>query len=210
VDVLVDGNPSPVEHEPGESLGTALERLEAVLARDGRVIVAVEAAGDELTPPRRQDLAGANLADLCPVRIVTARPLEAAAEILRGLAGALPTLQAEQERAAAALQAGQRAQAMSVFRGCIEVWQQIQGSVLKVAALIRPALDEEAHEVARLTEASEALRDALAGVREALENDDPTALSDVIEADLAPLTGQWRQVLTLLADRADAAQQSGP
>jgi hypothetical protein len=205
-DILVDDTPCPVECAPADRFDTLMNRLESHLAGEGRIVTAVTVDGEPMLPEQRAALAAVVLAEMGAVRIATQRPLHLAATVVRRLAEALPNLRAQQERVVEVLEAGRRAEGMAAFRGCLEVWQVLQQSVLRVGALLGGDLTDTQDVSAALAAASRALADALHRVRQSLEADDLVALADVIQADLVPLTDEWTRALLALAARADAAQ----
>lgn len=202
MDILVDNQPCPVEVHSEDRFGAFMERLERALAADGRAVLSVAAADEDLTPARRRDLAGVSLRRMCPIRILTGEPQGLVVSVLRAAAGALVPLGTEQERVVEALQAGRQAQAMAAFRQCVEAWQLVQETLSNVMPFME-AVGFEPGGTADVAAPSDALRGALERVRDALKAGDTSALGDIIEADLIPLAETWQRVLTDLADRAE-------
>jgi hypothetical protein len=182
-----------VDHQPLSAEQFGLKTVGQVLAhiqRENRLVVHVLIDGQE------PDLDHLNAVKQSPLRghtlyIETAEPRQMALDVLDEVEFQLD--EADQLRAEAVdlLLSNQTIKALEKLQRCFTTWQHAEESVLKTAQLLRVDLD-------RLKVGDHSFRavlgefaEQLKAIRNALENRDFVALSDVLSYECGAMSEQW-------------------
>ena len=182
-----------VDHQPlsAEQLGLkTVGQLLAHVQRENRLVVHVLIDGEE------PDLNRLNAVQQSLLRghtlyIETAEPRQMALEVLDEVEWQLDEADHLRAEAVELLLSNQTIKAMEKLQRCFTTWQHAEESVLKTAQLLRIDLDgvrvgEQSFRTV-LGEFAEQLR----AIRNALENRDFVALSDVLSYECGRMSEQW-------------------
>jgi hypothetical protein len=223
--VLLDGNPLSVSNP---SLAGALATAAADAQRRGRIIVEVKAdgvllSGDKLGKPSNDP------STIKELRLLSAEPralvrhtiLEAVTEpralvrhtILEAVT-ALESARTEQAAAAELIQSGDPEQALGKLQAAMITWQTVRDVVEQSAAVLRIDLDSLAlpgvDEGISFKTATKDLLGHLKQMRTALDQQDWSALSDVVGYDLDAQVGVWKGLLVALSQHVSAMPSLAP
>jgi len=173
----------------------------------GRLVIEVHADGNvatELLDAMPDDTAG-----VTELGVTTAEKGLFLRETLLQARDALERTRADQATAAGMLDAGDVAGAIAALRGLVEGWQLVRSVLDQTAALASVSLDELSADGTPGDEAVRALAGDLIALRDAVSNEDWSALSDVLACELDARAEQWLALLAGLSDRAAPADRTG-
>lgn len=192
--VTVDNAPLDTARLGLQSIGDVLDHVQA----QGRVTVNVTLDGQS---PDIGDLDSLRAlpAEASVLIIETADPREIALDALSGMENALSLTDELHQQAADLLQRNEIQPAMRCLGGCLTTWQQAQQCITQCAALLKIDLDELQADDQPLIEIVNRFTEQLRAIREALENQDYTTLSDILTYELSETGAAWRSAITALS-----------
>ncbi|MCE7973679.1 MAG: hypothetical protein DYG92_05030 [Leptolyngbya sp. PLA1] len=199
MEVLLDGKRLDV---PRPTLAAALKVAVEEAQRAGRIIVEVRGDGarltdDMLAAPSDDVLGTRTLAFTSEdPRLLVARSMQDAEDLLGGT-------REKQQSIAERVQAGDLGPALSDLSECFKAWQVLHDVVSQGCAVLGWDIEKVAiAEGASLGAAVADLRGHLRNLRDALEAEDWSAVSDIVGYDLETQATRWQATLRVLADRA--------
>ena len=197
--VLLDGLPLSVARP---SLANAIQTAAADAQKRGRIIVEVKADGvvlssDELGQPSDDP------STYSEVRLLSADPRELVRQTVLDAVEALESVRTEQANAMAQVQTGDVGGALQTLQGAFVTWQAARDVVARGAALLGidletvklPGIDEDV----TFQSATTSLMSHLSGLKEALNEQDWSALSDIVGFDLDADATTWHALLKAFA-----------
>lgn len=199
MEVLLDGKRLDV---PRPTLAAALKVAVETANRDGRIIVEVKCDGarlsdDVLAAPSDEVLGTRTLAFTSEdPRLLVARSMQDAEDLLG-------TTRVKQQSIAERVQAGDLGPALADLSECFKAWQVLHDVVSQGCAVLGWDIEKVALEDGMTLSAAVAdLRGHLRNLRDALEAEDWSAVSDVVGYDLDAQATRWQATLRVLADQA--------
>ncbi len=200
VEVFLDGRTLAV---PKPTLAEALRLAASEAQSRGRVIIEVKADGERI-PDSMLVEPSAELTGVRVLSFTSANPRELVAQTLRDAVAALDETSQDHLTASDYLQTGRTQEAIEVMGRVITSWQAVGGVVEQSAALLGLRLGELTLEGVEpdqgFTAATSELRTHLRAMKDAMEQEDWSALSDVLAYDLEAQAGRWRVLVGALAD----------
>jgi len=206
--VYLDDRPLAVE---GETLADALRDGRAAAIRRGRVIVEVEADGEQTPgehlsrPPTRRPYAKV-------LHLRTAEPGSLVRVTLLEAADVLPLVRSLQTGASEQVQAGRLSEAMTKLSEALRLWGDVRRVVQDGCALLGVPATSGWGEGALTEEMAGELVARLADLKKAVASQDWASLSDLLAYDLEEQALQWelgiRKMAGRLAARAAATAES--
>jgi len=198
--VLLDGQPLVVDRP---SLASALEHAVASARGRGRIVVEVKGdgvvlSGDDLSSPSDSERPYQKL------DMISADPRVLVRQTVLDAVEALESVRHEQARAMEQVQTGEVGEALTTLQGAFVTWQAARDVVSRGAQLL--SIDLETVELQGVPEgvtfatATKDLLTHLAQLKNALEQQDWSALSDVVGYDLDSDAQHWHALLTGFAD----------
>lgn len=192
--VLLDDR--PIEIEP-VTVARAIEAARESANAEGRIVIEVLGDGRSVdqqiieSPP--QDTAG-----FTELKLVTADPGAFVAVTLSDSGSLLDAAADGHQRAADELMAGNREEAIAPLSEALQAWQVVRDVIEKSAALL--GLDARAVACGAHTggEIIDGLTAKLGVVKQALTEQDDSALSDVLAYDMPEQVDRWRALLAQL------------
>ena len=188
--ITVDHQPLPADELGLKTVGQVLAHIQ----RDNRLVVHVLIDGQE------PDLDHLGALKQSPLRghtlyIETAEPRQMALDVLDEVEFQLDEADHLRAEAVELLLSNQTPKALEKLQRCFTTWQHAEESVLKTAQLLRVDLDrvnvgERSFRVV-LGEFTEQLK----AIRNALENRDFVALSDVLSYECGEISEQWIEAI---------------
>ena len=178
-------------------LGDALEQARIHAESSGRLIIDIlvdgQPATDELFEDQPEGLETIN-----ELRFTTADTSALISETAHTAIESIELLKADQEAGAQQIRAGELEDAMQTLQAIMEGWLAMRDVVDQIAqiAQIDIATVNVGDEIG--SDIVQSLSNALAEVRETLQNEDWSSLGDVIEYDLSELAGKWANLLQSL------------
>jgi|GEM_PF-1767314 len=178
-------------------LGDALEQARIHAESSGRLIVDIlvdgQPATDELFEDQPEGLGSIN-----ELRFTTADTSAIIAETAQTAIESIELLKADQEAGAQQIRAGELEDAMQTLQAIMEGWLAMRDVVDQITQIAQ--IDISSVKVGNETgsDSVQSLSNALAEVRETLQNEDWSSLGDVIEYDLNELAGKWATLLQSL------------
>jgi len=199
VNVSLDGR---LLDAPCATLGDALRAGVEAARSQGRIVVEVKADGQRIADEALADTANA-LPGIGTIELLSAHPRELVEQSLRDAVGAMELAANEQDTAADLIQEGKAAQAMDHLRPAFTAWQGVRDVVDRSAALLGvdlatlrlPGIDDDQG----FGPAAVELRTHLRALRDAMEQEDWSAMTDTLMYDMAAQTQRWRTLLTAFA-----------
>lgn len=184
----------------GEALKAGVTEAEAA----ARVIIEMKADG---VPVGDEELERAGEpSQIGELHLVSADARTLVRVTLHDAADALNEARARQNAAAELVQAGDTQKALDELQQALQLWQLVRGTLDKSAQLL--ALKPDQTEVPgpdgktiRLADEADALTRSLGVVKSALEQQDWSALSDVLAYDMEQRVGTWQRMLRALGDQ---------
>ena len=198
--VHLDGLPISIARP---SLALALQTAAADALSRGRIIVEVKADGsilssDELASPSDEHSAVSTL------EMLSADPRELVRQTVLDGAEALESVRGEQARAMEQVQTGQVGEALETLQGAFITWQAARDVVARGAALLKVDLEtlrlKGVDERVTFATATSSLLSHLSALKDALESQDWSALSDIVGYDLDADATTWHALLTAFAE----------
>ena len=194
------------------ALETGIERASAA----GRVIIEVtlngeSVDGDDLEHPSEEEMPDAEVA------LRTAQPVALVRTTLMEASDVLAEVVPLQQAAAAEIHAGRAQDAVASMTGALEIWQTVQGVVVKTTEMLQITPDELTLEEpdagggrismgSRITE----LGAALVEVRDALRDGDLARVADAMEYDLVEKAKLWQGLLCAVAEALRGEETNPP
>lgn len=197
--VLLDGNPVPVARPTlADAIATCAEDAKS----RGRIIVEVKAdgviiAGDKLGNPSREP------STIKELRLLSAEPRALVRHTILEAVGALENARSDQAKAAEQIQSGNTEQALGTLQTAMVTWQAVRDVVEQSAGVL--GLDLETLTLPGVEEgvtfktATQELLKHLKELRGALDQQDWSALSDIVGYDLDAQAGVWKGLLVSLS-----------
>lgn len=199
MEVLLDGKRLDVQRP---TLAAALKVAVETANRDGRIIVEVKCDGarlsdDVLASPSDEVLGTRTLAFTSEdPRLLVARSMQDAEDLLG-------TTREKQQSIAERVQAGDLGPALADLSECFKAWQVLHDVVSQGCAVLGWDIEKVAlADGTTLSAAVADLRVHLRNLRDALEAEDWSAVSDVVGYDLDAQATRWQATLRVLADQA--------
>jgi hypothetical protein len=198
--VLLDGQPLFIERP---SLASALEVAVVNAKGRGRIVVEVKGdgvvlTGDQLAAPSDQ------AAPYRTLDMVSADPKVLVRQTVLDAVEALESVRHEQARAMEQVQTGEVGEALTTLQGAFVTWQAARDVVSRGAQLL--SIDLERVELQGVPEgvtfasATKDLLTHLGQLKSALEQQDWSALSDIVGYDLDADAQHWHALLTAFAN----------
>src|SRR5262245_25229892 len=208
--VLLDGTPVVVARP---TLADAIATCAADAQSRGRIIVEVKAdgvvlAGDKLGNPSREP---STIKELC---LLSAEPKALVRHTLLEAVGALERARADQATAAEQIQGGQTDQALGTLQTAMLTWQTVRDVVEQSAGVLGLDLDTlvvpGVEDGVTFKTATQELLKHLREMRTALDQQDWSALSDIVGYDLDAQVGVWKGLLVALAQHVSTLPPVAP
>jgi hypothetical protein len=208
--VLLDGNPLSVSNP---SLAGALATAAADAQSRGRIIVEVKADGvllsdDKLGNPSTEP------STIKELRLLSAEPRALVRHTILEAVSALESARTEQAAAAELIQSGDPEQALGKLQAAMITWQTVRDVVEQSAAVLRIDLDSlvlpGVDEGISFKTATKDLLGHLKQMRTALDQQDWSALSDVVGYDLDAQADVWKGLLVALSQHVSTMPSLAP
>lgn len=197
--VLLDNQPIPIDRP---TLAAAMRSAQEAARARGRIIVEAFADGrqisDELLSSPSDD--PVNIQHL---NMRSAEPRSLVSFTLADAADALTHVAEDHDRVGRDIQAGKTQAALGKLGESIATWQAVCDILNKGAALLHLDLDSLTladGDPTPLSGRFSAMLEKLGSIRTALENQDFSALSDILLYEMAPLARQWSKTLRSIAE----------
>ncbi|GJQ29198.1 MAG: hypothetical protein HBSAPP03_10820 [Phycisphaerae bacterium] len=191
MDVLLDGEPLRVE---GNTLAAAMKAAADAARARGRMIVEMKSDGRPISDDQLANAAGA-MEGVGVLSFASADPSALVSQSFVDAAEALGGAMADQMAVADAIAAGQLDDAIEPLQRVIATWQSVREVVDRSSAVLGVRLADVRVNVtegaATLNEASTPLREALRALRDGMENEDWSAVSDAVGYDLDAQAKEW-------------------
>jgi hypothetical protein len=180
------------------TLGELIEAVQQAAADKNEVIVGVSLNGERLGPEEQMTQADRELApdDRAVFEVQDARAVLTAA--LEETRDSLPGLEDKLGRVAVALQSGSRQEAFSLFSDCLARWRQVILLLQISQACLGYDPDQIEIEGRSVQELNGELLAVLQQTKEAMEQGDLVALSDLLEYELVTKIRQEHALLDRL------------
>jgi hypothetical protein len=198
--VLLDGHPISVARP---SLALALQTAAADAQARGRILVEVKADGvvltsDQLASPSDEHSAYAAL------EMLSADPRQLVRQTVLDAVEALESVRGEQAAAMEQIQTGQMGEALQTLQGAFMTWQAARDVVSRGAALLQIDLETVklpgVEEGVTFQSATTSLLSHLSALKDALNEQDWSALSDIVGFDLDADATTWHSLLKAFAE----------
>ena len=185
-----------------DSVAAAIAGAASLAEERGRMVVEVMVDGDHWTD---EQIASASSSDtgVEEVKLRTAVPGQLVCQVLQDAEAVLGEVESIQHQAAELIESDQRAEAMERLNEALTIWVNVQQAVSMSAEIMGWSLESEEAGPDSPAAIIDHLNGQLKLVRQALETDDPIGLTDSLRFDLPEVVGQWRKLLSDLADRAE-------
>lgn len=187
------------------TLADALKVGAEAAASRGRMVISVLADGVQI-PEEVLASPAESLGTWSKLELQSADPRELVASSLLDAAGVLQGVVRDQQSLAEQIHAGRTSESVDTLRGILAAWGAVRevvsrgGAVLNIDLTATP-LDDDG---GTLADSVVVLREHLRAVKDAMENEDWSALADVVSMDLDADAQTWASSLRLLAQRTRA------
>jgi hypothetical protein len=193
--ILLDDRETPLQ---ADTIAVALREAAALVERDGRMIVEVEVDGVAWA---EEDLASAEhtARSAAEIRLATAHPAELLRDTFMHATEAILNAEEIQRNAAKLLQANQQGEGLSRLLEALAIWGSVQTAVsrgLELGIVTREALKDRGVD---LDGAVAALDGQLRSLRDAMQSQDPTAISDCLMYEFPPIARRFAETLASIA-----------
>jgi len=199
-----------IQPEP-ETLGAALFAVQEQHIREDQVISTIRVDGEPLTAELLAEWKNRSVDDFDEAHIeATTRNLLAARGLII-LADGLAASKTDRDEIVDHLRQGRSSEAMTMLNSYLQIWSGTQQSLLSAVRLLeidiesieiyRPDSESGEPKVGSLNDVLDSLTNNLKEIKSALEAQDMVLLGDILEYEFVPLTENWRDMLTQLADR---------
>lgn len=196
MEVLLDGRPIQVSRP---TLAAALRAGVAAAQSQGRMIVEVRADGEQI-PDDMLTTPSDEIADAGTISLISVHPGELVGRTLRDAATALEETIAQQHRASELIQSGAPERAVELLSACFASWKTVNDVAERSAALLSLDLPGwRTPEGEPFGEAIRGLREGLRALRDGLESQDWSGVSDTLSYDLDAQGRLWQRHLRALA-----------
>ena len=199
-----------IQPEP-ETLGAALFAIQDNHIKEDQVISTIRVDGEPLTAELLAEWKNRSVDDFDETHIESLKRNLLAAQGLRILSEGLAESKTDRDQIVDHLCQGRSSPAMTMLNGYLQIWNGAQQSLLSAGRLLEVDIDSieiycpdsESGEpkVGLLIDVLDSLTDNLKEVKSALEAQDLVLLGDILEYEFGPLTENWQDMLTQLADR---------
>lgn len=199
VEVLLDGRTLKIARP---TLAEALRAGVAAAQASQRIVVEVKGDGERIPDDLLADPSD-ELTSIRVIQLISADPRELVAGSLRDAAGALEQLRETQQAAADAIQSGDMTSAYDQLGSVFSSWQAVRevveraGAVLNVDVMNIPLSDEVPPHT--LAGATADLRVHLRAIKDAMGQEDVSAMGDILAYDLDAAASRWASALLALA-----------
>ena len=199
------------DHELDSVNGGAADAL--AVARDaceaqGRLITDVFLDDHHLDGVGLDSLAETNPAGSV-LRCQSTDPLNLVAETFDYVCDALDQAGSLHESISAQFQAGNMAEGINQLKEALALWSSVRQGVEQGCMLVHLDIDELRVEAVQVDQALSSLAQRLEDIREAVSNQDWSALSDTFGYEMEPVVEDWRTFIHLLSDRVESMRESG-
>lgn len=195
--IYLDDKPVQIS---GESLADILQDTQSRLAPTGRIVVEVLVDGESVVGQALESRADETITDR-EVRMTTAAPAELAREALAQARDRLNDAREARAKAADAFQEDRQRDALMQLGAMIEVWQQVQQTVLSVAQLIELDLDAFNVEDQPVTQLVDSLVEQLHQLRDGIQGGDIIALGDTLAYEWSTTIEKWDALIVAMDGR---------
>jgi len=201
MDVYLDQQRITIERP---TLRAAFDEAIRLSGEAGRVIVEIHADGEPLSgellsnPPDE-------MLEAAELRFLTAEPRMMVREILMQAADALDQAQGDQQTAAEQIHKGDLDTARRLLEQAVSLWQMVLlavqrgGELIEVDLLELEAVGPDGAGAGPVRNRVGKLGEDLTEIMRALENEDWSTLSDMLEDEMSSQCGLWRDTLRGLA-----------
>lgn len=199
------------DHELDSISGGAAEALSAVrdvCEAQGRIIT------DVFLDDRHLDGADFNaLAETNPpgsvLRCQSTDPHNLVVETFEYVGDALDQVSSLHESIAAHFQTGDMAEGLNELKEALTLWNSVRQGVEQGCMLVHLDVEALRLETAQVDQALTSLAERLDAIRNAVSNQDWSALSDTLGYEMQPVVEDWRTFVNLLTDRVESMRDSG-
>jgi hypothetical protein len=208
--VLLDGTPIAVARP---TLADAIATCAADAQSRGRIIVEVKADGVVLAGDKLGNFSG-DPNTIRELQLLSAEPRALVRHTILEAVGALENARSDQARAAEQIQSGQTEQALGTLQTAMVTWQTVRDVVEQSAGVLGLQLDTLAvsgvEEGVTFGTATKELLGHLRQLRTALDQQDWSALSDIVGYDLDAQVGVWKGLLVGLSQHVSTLPPVAP
>ncbi|CAG1009309.1 hypothetical protein PHYC_03686 [Phycisphaerales bacterium] len=205
----LDGHPLAI---PRPTLAEALRAASAAAKALGRVIVEVKADGEQI-PDDALARPSEELTTVRSLTFISADPKQLVGQTLLDAAAALDDVLGEQQMVSDLVQMGRTEEAIDPLRRVLTTWQAARDVVDRGSALLGINVNTLKLEGLDAEEGFEgstrSLRENLRALRDAMEAEDWSAVSDVVAYDLDAQAKRWSGLLRALATHV-GSRPGGP
>lgn len=189
--VLLDGESLRIDRP---TLAAAMKSASDAARVRGRIIIEMKADGQRI-PDELLARASEELTTVKVLSFASAEPRGLVSQSLVDAAEALGNVIADQAAVAEAIDAGRTEDAVEPLQRVITTWQSVRDVVDRSSAVLGVRLADVRVNVtegeATFEEASVPLREALRALRDGMENEDWSAVSDAVGYDLDAQAKSW-------------------
>ena len=201
MDVYLDQQQLALERP---TLRAAFDEAIRLSGEAGRVIVEIHADGEPLSAELLSNPPDEML-DAAELRFLTAEPRMMVREILMQAADALDQAQGDQQSAAEQIHKGDLDTARRLLEQSVSLWQMVLlavqrgGELIEVDLLELEAVGADGAGAGPVRDRVGKLGEDLTEIMRALENEDWSTLSDMLEDEMSSQCGLWRDTLRGIA-----------
>jgi hypothetical protein len=194
VQVLLDGQTLAIAKP---TLAAALRAAVDAAHGRGRIIVEIKRDGLPVPP---EDLESPT-ADLGNARLdfTSEDPRDLVRRSLEDAAAIMPGTREMQQAAAEAIQRGDTGEALTVLSQCFAAWQGVHDVLSRGTTVLATAPGGTKLGEGQVEPATAELRQHLRSLKDALENEDWSAVADLLAYDLDAAAERWHTLLSALA-----------
>ena len=198
--VLLDNEPCSVA---AESLGEALQAANDIAEGRGRLVVEVLVDGILLSETQLQEKARL-AASAKEVQLRTTTALGILSETFANASRAVIESEQVQETAAQLIQSGRQVEGMKTLSTALAMWVEVHSAVIKGLTFAGEDPETLVIEGIKLSDASAALQNRLADLRNAIAASDPSAICDCLLYEFPAVCTDWAGLLDGLSKRYDS------
>ena len=194
-----------------ETLGAVLCAIQNQHLSENQVISTIHVDGESLTAELLAEWKNRSVADFDEAHIVAIKRNLLAAQGLRILIDGLAESKNDRDQIVDHLCQGRSSQALPLLNGYLQIWNGVQQSLSSAGRLLEvdfetieiyfPDSESGEPKVGSLKDVLDSLTNNLKEIKSALEARDLVLLGDILEYEFGPLTENWQDMLTQLADR---------
>ena len=194
---------------PGKTGQTVAELANEVCQNDTepshRLVVGIRCNGEQVGNDRLESILASPADEYDSIELLT-QPVASLVKATLSQAIEIFEQSSENRRKAADLMAeGRQAEAMSHLQNFLEVWRQVQDSMLMCAQALRVNLEALKVNDLSLTDILEMIKNQLNDLKAAMETGDYVVVGDILRYEFEEPSGYWLKFLGLLWEQADTS-----